>query len=563
MNEIMRRVLVIVAIAAFAFVAKADGAPWKIEKGGQLFVTGVVDCVELDIPDGVERIMQNSFEYCDTIERVYFPESLVGIHAFAFADCSRLMELKLPESVSEIYLGAFYGCKALVSVKLPDALREIRAEVFMGCSSLREIVLPAGITNIGEKAFANCKSLCRVYEKSGMNCSKAATAFANCPSCLEFIQIEDDTNELQFVEVELDPNGGELDERTIRTVYGHNYGLLPTPEREGFAFDGWWTAVEGGSKVISTTKVVGDNFGTLYAHWRKLEFGEFTTGGDAEWSQISDDVWESGKIGDINGGKSSWLQKEVDGKGTLTFEWFVSDNHDCWYVLDFYVDGKKCASANGSTSWVDASHEIDAIGHHSLKWVFAITVGTLDEDPNYACVRNIAWMPKDNELPEDVEALGEIAFADDNVATVIGGDAEKYAKFRTWANAVEGGASAAVTSRWAAVSYLLGANKLFGNEPLLEIRECALVDATDGDGRDFVVAMQFFDGEEAREVSAESVADLFEVTDDVRDWEEHGGKPLSVTPKSSGMRSRHSFRIAPSDANAPRAFLRVNTRVSR
>lgn len=546
----------IFAIAAFAFTAKATDMPWELRNGGRLYVTGVVDCVELEIPGEVRIITENAFAGCETIERVYLPQSLERVDVHAFDYCINLKEVEFRGSESELYKAAFFGCRSLSSVKLPDKLKEIRTETFMGCSSLKEIVLPVSITNIDSYAFANCTSLCRVYVRSDSSFTMDDTAFRGCPSCLEFIEFDCSTNELAFVEVSLDPNGGALEETTIRTVFGCNFGLLPTPERDGFEFDGWWTDAEGGSTVISTTKVVGDNYRTLFAHWRKLEFGEFTTGGDAEWLHLSNGEWQSGMIG---AGKTSWLQKLVDGKGSLSFEWMVSNHHDVFYTLDLYVDGEKCASAAGSTKWVSVSYDLDSPGIHYFKWAFSM-VGTLEPDPNYGRVRNIIWTPS-VELPEIGEdatsnevaaAVEEVGFTDENVAKLIGGDAAKYGKFRAWASGVEGGESAAATSHWAAASYLLGAKQLFGSQPCIKISDCSV--AGTGTESGFSVTMQFLDGEEPREVSADSVAELFEVSENLRDWEGYGN--FSVQPVSEGMKSSHTFTLTPSDS-AAKLFLRL------
>ena len=42
---------------------------------------------------------------------------------------------------------------------------------------------------------------------------------------------------------------------------------LPTPTRSGYAFDGWYTAANGGTKITDSTKVTANT--TVYAHWTK------------------------------------------------------------------------------------------------------------------------------------------------------------------------------------------------------------------------------------------------------------------------------------------------------
>ena len=48
-------------------------------------------------------------------------------------------------------------------------------------------------------------------------------------------------------------------------TYG-TMGALPTPTRDGYRFDGWFTAATGGSAVNANTAVTGNM--TIYAHWQ-------------------------------------------------------------------------------------------------------------------------------------------------------------------------------------------------------------------------------------------------------------------------------------------------------
>lgn len=69
--------------------------------------------------------------------------------------------------------------------------------------------------------------------------------------------------------VTFDPNGGRVSPTSTAVTIGKKYGPLPTPNRYGYGFDGWYTEKIGGKdKEVTETDVVGTNPPTtLYAHW--------------------------------------------------------------------------------------------------------------------------------------------------------------------------------------------------------------------------------------------------------------------------------------------------------
>ncbi len=72
--------------------------------------------------------------------------------------------------------------------------------------------------------------------------------------------------------VTFDPNGGAVSYGTATVYYGGTYSSLPTPERPGYVFDGWFTAPEGGTQVTYETTVETAEDETLYAHWTETDY---------------------------------------------------------------------------------------------------------------------------------------------------------------------------------------------------------------------------------------------------------------------------------------------------
>lgn len=62
-------------------------------------------------------------------------------------------------------------------------------------------------------------------------------------------------------------SGSDTELPSMNVTYGDTYGPLPTPEKKGYTFDGWFTEETGGDKIEETDTVdITGNTG-FYAHW--------------------------------------------------------------------------------------------------------------------------------------------------------------------------------------------------------------------------------------------------------------------------------------------------------
>ena len=77
--------------------------------------------------------------------------------------------------------------------------------------------------------------------------------------------IKDDKCTITF-----EANGGTVTPGSKTIVRGAAVGTLPTPERRGYDFIGWYTEKDGGEEVLSTTTLAnnGEENITLYARWK-------------------------------------------------------------------------------------------------------------------------------------------------------------------------------------------------------------------------------------------------------------------------------------------------------
>ena len=69
--------------------------------------------------------------------------------------------------------------------------------------------------------------------------------------------------------VNFNANGGTVSTDYKQVTSGKTYGTLPTPVKNGYTFDGWYTALYGGSQITASSPVTGNQ--TLYAHWIEIQ----------------------------------------------------------------------------------------------------------------------------------------------------------------------------------------------------------------------------------------------------------------------------------------------------
>lgn len=67
----------------------------------------------------------------------------------------------------------------------------------------------------------------------------------------------------------LDPNGGMVENEFVTYIEQTEYGVLPTPVRTGYAFDGW---SYNGKTVLATDELLTDEDHVLKADWRKNKY---------------------------------------------------------------------------------------------------------------------------------------------------------------------------------------------------------------------------------------------------------------------------------------------------
>ena len=175
-----------IAITKYLGNDEVVNVPAEIEGKKVVYVTGFyrTGVTSVTIPDGVKKIDDSAFAWCDKLTSIEIPDSVteIGQRAFercnftsinipdgvtvikenTFTSCSALTSITIPDSVTKISSSAFTFCNSLTSLTIPDSVTEIGYNAFGACRGLKSVTLPEGITVIGEAVFGSCNALTSV-----------------------------------------------------------------------------------------------------------------------------------------------------------------------------------------------------------------------------------------------------------------------------------------------------------------------------------------------------------------------------------------------------------------
>ena len=178
--------------------------------------------VTVTVSEGVTSIDNHAFCYCENLEIINLPKSLIVVEDWAFSynhklskihfyenvrsigncvffDCPNLKEIgvsqnnnyfvsendvlfnkskttlicypagktepkySIPESVVSVEQAVFAFCKSIQEVVISNNIKEISLWMFRECSSLECVTIPSSVTSIDIGAFDCCKSLTDIY----------------------------------------------------------------------------------------------------------------------------------------------------------------------------------------------------------------------------------------------------------------------------------------------------------------------------------------------------------------------------------------------------------------
>lgn len=93
---------------------------------------------ELNIPDGVERILENACSECRNLEKVVMSDSVTSIDDWAFSYCKSLQQVVMSSNWRRIGSCAFRACTALKELDLTEygKYADVDNSAFMDCLDL-------------------------------------------------------------------------------------------------------------------------------------------------------------------------------------------------------------------------------------------------------------------------------------------------------------------------------------------------------------------------------------------------------------------------------------------
>ena len=239
--------------------------PSSVTRINNFAFSGRDSLTQVTIPNGIREIGWFAFSGCDSLTKVVIPSSVVNIEPRAFVR-SGLTSISVEEG-NEFYSsrngmlltkdGTLLIQGVNGEVEFPPCVRMIGEMAFMECSGLTRLVIPDSVTNIASKAFAYYRGLTDAWLPRHLEGKFSANVFEDCGNMT--LHYYDRAYTVTFQTEE-----GVVEQRQCPA--GASIGTLPpTPTHAGYAFEGWWTAVDG-EQVTGETVVTNDV--TYYAKWR-------------------------------------------------------------------------------------------------------------------------------------------------------------------------------------------------------------------------------------------------------------------------------------------------------
>ena len=250
------------------------------------------------------------------IKNVEIPEGIKSIGRMAFAG-NYVETLKISGTVESIGESAFVN-NQMKKLEIPGNVKTIGRYAFQRTqkyieATINKVVLHEGLESIGKRAFyqtltSECKSIdlpttVKVLDAAAFEGNAKVTLTSlvedqvNAAGDYAKVVPQGKAHEIVLVrKVTFDAGEGKADAETARTDKDGKLAELPGAARDGYTFEGWFTAAEGGDAVPAET--VFDKDTTVFAHWKAYPVVTFDAGeGKVDAETVRTD--KDGKVAEL------------------------------------------------------------------------------------------------------------------------------------------------------------------------------------------------------------------------------------------------------------------------
>lgn len=268
---------------------------------------------EVSLPDSVTSVGSGAFTNTEKatthIEKVKLSKGMTAIPAGMFTN-QKVKNVEIPEGIKTIGVRAFAGNRVetlkisgtvekiddyafrnnqMKELEIPGNVKTIGRYAFQRTqeyikATINKVVLHEGLESIGKKAFyqtltSECKSIdlpttVKVLDAAAFEGNAKVTLISlvedqvNAKGDYTKVVAKGTAHEIVLVhKVTFDAGEGKADAETARTDKDGKLAELPDAARDGYTFEGWFTAAEGGDAVTADT--VFDKDTIVFAHWKK------------------------------------------------------------------------------------------------------------------------------------------------------------------------------------------------------------------------------------------------------------------------------------------------------
>ncbi len=171
-------------------------------------------------------------------------------------------------------------------------------------------------------------------------------------------------------------------------TFNEKYGVLCTPIRRGYTFDGWYTSMNGGTLVTKDTLVISDTNHTIYAHWTKATkpIITFETNGNGGYTKdgISSRIIVTKGNNALDTTTFKYIfSNDINAEPTTSFingnTYSLNEGEGAYYLIAEACDiNGECIKEISEPFYLDTVGSRASLNLSSLKNVITVNVGAYD-----------------------------------------------------------------------------------------------------------------------------------------------------------------------------------------